>query len=271
MNDAEGQAAISAIDLTGVDLGYRIGETALLRGVGFHLRAGTITGLLGPNGSGKSTLLRHIVGALPRASGALVITEDGTSADVAAMRRRDRARRLALVEQDARSEVVLPVRDVVGLGRIPHQGRLAAAGAEDESVVTEAMERAGVAGLADRVFDTLSGGERQRVQLARALAQHPRVLLLDEPTNHLDLAAQLHMVRLVRDVADSGVAVLVALHDLAQAAELCDDVLVLDAGAVTTAGPPARVLTPALLAAVWGVRGEWVRGETGQALVVSAL
>ena len=98
-----------------------------------------------------------------------------------------------------------------------------------------------------------------------------RVLLLDEPTNHLDLAAQLAMVRLLREVADSGVAVLVALHDLAQAAALCDDLVVLRSGETAAVGPPHEVLSPTLLASVWGVRGEWVRGEHGRALVVSPL
>lgn len=261
---------LTATDLTAEGLGYRVDGLDLLQGASLHLRAGTITGLLGPNGSGKSTMLRVVVGALPASAGTLAITEDGASLDLAAMRRRDRARRLALVEQDAHAEVPLRVRDVVALGRIPHERRFAGT-IEDDPVVADAIERAGVAALADRSFDTLSGGERQRVQLARALAQQPRVLLLDEPTNHLDLAAQLDMVRLLREVADTGVAVLVALHDLAQAAETCDEVVVLRSGEVAAVGDPAEVLSPALLAEVWRVRGEWVTGGHGRALVASPL
>jgi len=262
---------VTVADLTADDLGYRIDGLDLLRGVSLHLRAGTVTGLLGPNGSGKSTLLRVVVGALPSSAGALAVTEAGVALDLRAMRRRDRARRLALVEQDAHSEIPLRVRDVVALGRIPHERQLGGPSAFDDAVVDEAIGRAGVTGLAERTFDTLSGGERQRVQFARALAQRTRVLLLDEPTNHLDLAAQLAMVRLLREVALSGVAVLVALHDLAQAAALCDDLVVLRQGQTAAVGPPREVLSPSLLASVWGVRGEWVRGEHGRALVVSPL
>ncbi|WP_420111436.1 ABC transporter ATP-binding protein [Pseudactinotalea sp.] len=261
---------LTATDLTASGLGYRVDGLDLLRGASLHLRAGTITGLLGPNGSGKSTMLRVVVGALPASAGTLAVTEDGRSLDLVTMRRRDRARRLALVEQDAHTEVPLRVRDVVALGRIPHERRFAGA-IDDDPVVADAIERAGVAALSNRSFDTLSGGERQRVQLARALAQQPRVLLLDEPTNHLDLAAQLDMVRLMREVADTGVAVLVALHDLAQAAETCDEVVVLRSGEVAAVGDPHEVLSPALLGEVWRVRGEWVTGERGRALVVSAL
>lgn len=261
---------MTAVDLTAEGLGYRVEGIDLLRGASLHLRAGTVTGLLGPNGSGKSTMLRVVVGALPASAGTLAVTEDGMSLDLAGMRRRDRARRIALVEQDAHAEVPLLVRDVVALGRIPHERRFASA-VDDDPVVADAIERAGVTELADRSFDTLSGGERQRVQLARALAQQPRVLLLDEPTNHLDLAAQLDMVRLLREVADTGVAVLVALHDLAQAAQTCDQVVVLRSGEVAAVGDPQDVLSPALLAQIWRVRAEWVAGEHGRALVVSPL
>jgi iron complex transport system ATP-binding protein len=208
---------------------------------------------------------------LPPTAGTMAATVDGELRDLDRMRRRERARLLAMVEQDARTEVALTVTDVVGLGRIPHERRLAPPSATSSDVVVDAMARAGVADLAEREFDTLSGGERQRVHLARALAQQPRVLLLDEPTNHLDLAAQLRIVRLVREVADAGTAVLVALHDLAHAASLCDDVVVLDDGDVVAAGPPEEVLVPDRIATTWGVHGEWVHGRHGRALVVSEL
>ena len=262
---------IAVTDLTAHDLAYRIDGLDLLQGVSLHLRAGTVTGLLGPNGSGKSTLLRLVAGALPVSGGTLTVIEHGAALDLRAMRRRDRARRVALVEQEAHAEIPLRVHDVVALGRIPHERRLSGPSDLDDALVVEAMQRAGVVTLAERSFDTLSGGERQRVQLARALAQQPRVLMLDEPTNHLDLAAQLEMVRLLRAVADAGVAVLVALHDLAQAASLCDELVVLRRGETAAVGSPDEVLSPALLATVWGVRGEWVSGEHGRALVVSAL
>src|SRR4051794_10509072 len=106
---------LTAVDLTAQGLGYRVDGIDLLQGASLHLRAGTITGLLGPNGSGKSTMLRVVVGALPASAGTIAVTEDGTSIDLAGMRRRDRAQRLALVEQDTHADVPLLVRDVVAL------------------------------------------------------------------------------------------------------------------------------------------------------------
>lgn len=92
--------------------------------------------------------------------------------------------------------------------------------------------------------------------IARALAQDPRVLVLDEPTNHLDVAQQLAVLALVRD---SGLTVLTALHDLNLAALHCDELYVLARGRIAAAGPPHDVLTPELLAEVFGVRAHRVR------------
>ncbi|WP_236241234.1 ABC transporter ATP-binding protein [Streptomyces sp. CC228A] len=165
----------------------------VLDGVGISPPPGAMTGLLGPNGSGKSTLLRVLCGVLAPASG--VVTLDGTP--LGALRRRDIARRVAVVEQQADTLVELTVAEVVRLGRIPHRRAWAPPSAADERAVRDALDRTGLADRADRAWHTLSGGERQRVQIARALAQEPRELLLDEPTNHLDIQHQHDLLHLV--------------------------------------------------------------------------
>ncbi|SED81986.1 ABC transporter ATP-binding protein [Ruania alba] len=260
-------ADVTVADLWAEGLGYQVDSAQLLRDVGLSLRAGEVTGVLGPNGSGKSTLLRLVIGALPPSAGQLRL--DGR--DARAMSRRRRARTLALVEQEAHTEVALTAREVVLLGRIPHRSAFGGDSPDDLELAQTCLDRAGATHLADRDFGTLSGGERQRVQLARALAQQPRLLLLDEPTNHLDVAAQLAMLALVREVAGHGTGVLMALHDLAHAEQVCDQVLVLAHGEVAAAGPPREVLTPELIAAVYGVRAEWVEASTGRALILTPL
>jgi iron complex transport system ATP-binding protein len=210
---------------------------------------GAVGALLGPNGAGKSTLL-HLVAGVERAdAGALALGDD----DLAALRRRDRARRIALAEQEVHGAQGLRVDDVVALGRIPHQSAWASASAHDRAVVARSLVAAGAGEFADRPYDELSGGERQRVNLARALAQEPELLLLDEPTNHLDIHAQLTMLALLRRLADDGITVLAALHDLSLAAGYADHVVVLAAGRVVAAGAPGEVLTTELIREVWGV------------------
>jgi len=245
----------------------------ILDGVDLTVCAGRVRGVLGPNGSGKTTLLRLLIGALRASGGESYVGEarvgraggDGFRA-LSAMPRLERARLLAMVEQDAQAHTDLSVAEVIALGRLPHQGRFQVADPTGD-LPRAAARRAGVDHLLGRSFHTLSGGERQRVHLARALAQTPRVLLLDEPTNNLDIAAQLQLLDLVRGVAAEGAGVLITLHDLSLAARVCDEVTVLQRGEVIAAGAPLEVLTPALIREVWGVQARWVTDAGQHALI----
>ncbi|MFC9125291.1 ABC transporter ATP-binding protein [Streptomyces sp. NPDC057099] len=219
----------------------------ILDGVALAPEPGSTVGVLGPNGSGKSTLLRLLAGLLTPTAG--VVTLDGTS--LGDLPRRTIARRLAMVEQQADTQVELTVLDVVRLGRVPHRRAWTPASADDERAIHAALERTGLAARAGQPWHTLSGGERQRVQIARALAQEPRELLLDEPTNHLDIHHQLDLLALVTGLP---VTTVVALHDLNLAAMYCDRVVVLRGGTVVAGGAPGDVLTEELIAEVYGVR-----------------
>lgn len=233
-------------------LGYAVGTTNILADVAFSAPAGTVTGILGPNGAGKSTLLHLLAGTLRPSAGTVSLA----GVDLSAMRRRARARRVALVEQDTATDLSLTVQEVALLGRTPHRSIFAGDSADDLSLTAEGLAAVGMEAFADRPFDTLSGGERQRVQLARALIQQPSLLLLDEPTNHLDIHAQLSVLALVRGLADRSVTAVAALHDMNLAAEFCDQLIVLAAGRVVAAGPVAQVLTAAMIRSVYSVRAE---------------
>ena len=241
--------------------------TLIVDGVSCDVPRGSFTALVGPNGAGKSTLLRAIAAVQRADSGSVRFGEH----DLLGMPRRDRARTVAFVEQEAEAHVALDVESVVALGRIPHQG-LWQDGRDSAELVAAAMETAGVIQFARREFGTLSGGERQRVMLARALAQQPELLLLDEPTNHLDVAAQLGTLSLVRSLTEGGLTVVAAMHDLGLAATWCDRVIVLREGRVVAAGPTAQTLTPALIREVYGVDATWVEHPvTGRQFIALSL
>ncbi|MEI5100164.1 ABC transporter ATP-binding protein [Streptomyces sp. PmtG] len=223
------------------------GGRLLVDGVTLAPRPGTVVGLLGPNGSGKSTLLRLLAGVLAPTSG-VVTLDDRTLRDLG---RREVARRLAVVEQQAGTQADLTVRDVVRLGRVPHRRAWSTGTAEDERAVSDALARTDLTGRADQAWHTLSGGERQRAHIARALAQAPRELLLDEPTNHLDIHHQLDLLTLVSTLP---VTTVIALHDLNLAAMFCAEVLVLKEGRAHAYGTPAEVVTEPLIKEVYGVR-----------------
>ncbi|GIG38393.1 putative F420-0 ABC transporter ATP-binding protein [Cellulomonas phragmiteti] len=241
------------MELSIAGAGARLGGRWVVDGIDATPPPGALTGLLGPNGAGKTTLLRLVAGILQPGAGAVLVSDPGAddaapTLPVHTLARRDRARHVALLEQSSDAAVPLSVREVVALGRIPYRtlwGTDTGAGAVDRALVA-----ASAAHLADRPWSTLSGGERQRVHIARALAQEPSLLLLDEPTNHLDVSAQLALLGFVRGL---GVTTVAALHDLNLAAAYCEHVLVLSDGRLATAGPPAEVLTPALVRDVYGV------------------
>lgn len=233
------------------DLSVEVGGARLVAEVTLRAGSGQVVGLVGPNGSGKSTLLRCVYRALRPSAGTVLLDGD----DLAGLSAREGARRLAALPQEAVTEFDFTVAEVVAMGRLPHQRSVARATGEDLRVCADALARVGAGHLSERGFLTLSGGEKQRVLIARALAQQPKVLVLDEPTNHLDIAQQLEVLALV---GDSGLTVLTALHDLNLAAQHCDLLYVIAGGRIVADGPPHEVLTPELLAEVFGVRAHRV-------------
>ena len=239
----------------------------VIDGVDATLPEGAFGALVGPNGAGKSTLL-HLIAGIERADAGSLALGD---APLDGLRRRERARRIAIAEQQADAEVELTVREVVLLGRTPHIPVFAAPTARDHDVVAHSLEAAGAARFAERRFRSLSGGERQRVVLAKALAQEPQLLLLDEPTNHLDVRAQLGALEVLGELVRGGLTVFAALHDLNLAAAYADHLVVLAEGRVVAAGPPRQVLTPELVERVYGVRAAVAEHPlTGQPLIAFA-
>lgn len=216
---------------------------------GVHLMAadGEIAGLVGPNGSGKSTVLRTVYRHLRPTAGRVLLA----GADIRTLTPGQTARRVAALPQERGSDFELTVREVVTMGRTPYKRAFAGEDRTDRECVARSLAAVGLAGQGARRFSALSGGERQRALLARAFAQDPDVLVLDEPTNHLDVRHQVELLALLRAQRRT---TLISLHDLNAAASLCDRLHVLHAGRVVASGTPRTVLTPQLLAEVFGVR-----------------
>ncbi|MGW7290953.1 ABC transporter ATP-binding protein [Streptomyces xiamenensis] len=237
------------------------GGTRVVHDATFSVAPGQVAGLIGPNGSGKSTLLRTLYRVARPAAGTVRL--DGE--DVWRLPPRTVARRVAVMTQESTAEFDLDVLDVVLLGRLPHDRGFGGDSPRDLQLADRALARVGAAGLAERPFAGLSGGEKQRVLLARALVQESEVLVLDEPTNHLDISFQLELMRIIGEL---GLTTLAALHDLNLAAAHCDVVAVMRAGRIVAHGPPAEVLTPALIAETFGVRADLLsHPATGRPLI----
>ncbi|HET6506343.1 MAG TPA: ABC transporter ATP-binding protein [Baekduia sp.] len=231
------------------DAVVKLGGVEILHGAHLAAAPGRLVAVVGPNGAGKSTLVRAAAGIQKLESG--TVRWDGV--DVAALRGRKLAKLRAFVPQRARVPDGVRVHEAVAIGRAPHLGPLSRPTRADHDAVERAMGRAGVLAFADRRLNTLSGGELQRVQVAVALAQEAPALLADEPTSALDLGATSTMARLLRGLADDGLTVVLVVHDLALAAAVADEVVVVSHGRTVAAGPPDTVLTESLLAEVWQV------------------
>jgi len=231
--------------LTATNIGYTAHDRkVLVEGVSLQVGAGERLAIIGPNGAGKTTLLGMLAGLLKPGRGIVELF----GVDMATLKPAERARTVAVVGQTDQPDPRVSLWDYVGLGRVPHSG--AVSRAEEWTIIREALERVGLAALRDRQIGTLSGGERQRVQIARALAQQPRLLFLDEPTNHLDARARRDLLDLV---AGLDLTVVAVLHDLPLVPAFATSVAVMDRGMLVARGAPDDVLQPAIVRRVFSV------------------
>lgn len=253
--------------LSAHDLHVRAGDFPAVRGVSAGFEAGIFSAIIGPNGAGKSTLLQALLGLSRPEAGHVELN----GRPLSSYGRPERSRRLAYLAQAEALPQETRVQDVVALGRgagswrwglIPAHPWTAA----DQEALDSAMRRTDTLKFAERRVSQLSGGERQRVALARALATQPQFLLLDEPTNHLDLGYALEVIRSVRSEVAGGLGAIAVLHDLNLAAR-ADFLLLLHRGQVIATGTPREVLTPAHLAAAYGVQVK-VLEDAGQLVIV---
>jgi iron complex transport system ATP-binding protein len=244
-------------------IGLALNGNRVLDDVSFTFRPGQVTALLGSNGAGKSSLLACLAALRMPGTGAAML--DGV--DVQAMDRRKRARAIGLLPQAADVHWDIDVATLVGLGRLPHQGRWGETAA-DRAAVERALAATDMTGLAVRGVERLSGGERGRALLARVLAGEPEWLLADEPLASLDPAHQLDVLARLRSVAADGRGVILVLHDLHLAARIADDAVLLRGGRIVAAGPAQEVLTAPLIAEAYGVEVEIGVTPDGQRFIL---
>lgn len=238
-----------ALEVAGLTRAY--GEFHALKNISWSVDEGTWWGIIGPNGSGKSTLLHLLSGVDHPTSGNVHIY----GKKVSSYSRKELSRLIAVLQQEGLPPVGYTVREVVEMGRFPHQDWLGREKDVDVEAITDrVLERLGLTTLADRALDRLSGGQRQRVALAKVMVQEPRILLLDEPTTYLDLRYQLEFMELLADWRqETGVTIIAVLHDLNLTAQFCEDLLVLKDGMVEGLGASSKLLTEDRIRRVYGV------------------
>lgn len=220
-----------------------------IRELSCEMTDGCITGLLGPNGSGKSTSLKLCAGLIRPQDGEILVG----GAPVSGRKPREFAQALAFLPQ-SRPLPTITVRSLVENGRFPYLGLSRRLGPEDRAAVDSALQMTGMTALAERELRTLSGGERQKAYLAMLIAQGAQHLLLDEPTTYLDINHQLELMDILRALRDAGRCVVMVLHDIDLAAEVCDHIIVMQRGGVVHSGAAATLFESGALERAYGVR-----------------
>lgn len=222
----------------------------LIENINIQVKRGEILTLIGPNGSGKSTILKSMIKELKLIAGTVVL--DGR--DMANLKERDIAKKLAIVMTERIKAELLTCWDIAATGRYPYTGHLGLLTKEDRAIVDAALETVHAKDFADRPFSAISDGQRQRVLLARAIAQQPEIIVLDEPTSFLDVKHKLELLDILKSmVREQNVAVIVSLHELDLAQKISDRVVCVAHNRIDRCDTPENIFTDAYIAGLYGI------------------
>ncbi|WP_257253039.1 MULTISPECIES: ABC transporter ATP-binding protein [unclassified Endozoicomonas] len=236
----------------------RVGAKTVLPSTHLAITPGKVTAILGPNGSGKSTLLKLLSGLIEPSAGQVLMGGQ----PLKSFNRKELAKSLTLLPQHSPVPLGMSVTELVACGRYPYAGPFGRLKREDHRAVTSALSRVGMDHYAGERVDHLSGGEMQRVWLAMVLAQETGILLLDEPTSWLDIAHQLRLLDIVRQLNnEKQTTVIWVLHDLNQALQYSDEIVLMNQGKVIRKGAASRVLDKRIISDVFGVETREVQLE----------
>lgn len=222
----------------------------VIKDFNIDITRGQNVSIVGPNGCGKSTLLKAMVSLIDYKGNIFL---DGK--EVKSIKRKELAKKVALMSQNSQIYFPYTVYETVALGRYAHiDGVFARLSKKDEEIILNCLSNVGILDLKDKLINELSGGQLQRVYLARVFAQEPDVILLDEPTNHLDLKCQIEILEHINKwTKENQKTVIGVLHDLNLVQMFSDDVIMLSEGNIVSKGKTKDVLSEDKLEEVYGL------------------
>ncbi len=219
------------------------------------INKGEITTIIGPNGCGKSTLLKTLTRMINRKSGEVLLG----GKDISKIPSKEISQKIAVLAQQQYAPPDFKVKELVSYGRMPHQKWFQVNTKEDEKIVDWAMDCTSISHMKERSINSLSGGEKQRAWIATALAQKPEILFLDEPTTYLDIAHQIEVMDIVKKLnRENGIGVVMVLHDITQAIDVSDRIVVIKNGIKYCEGRPKDVVTSKMIKEVYNVDAQVV-------------
>ena len=235
------------------DLSLSYGDKPVVQNLSLRVKKGQVVSIIGPNASGKSTVLKSIAGIIKPVSGKIFIEEK----DISKMDSKKLAQKVSILLQQNKNPDDMSIEELVYFGRYPHKKWFEGFEASDKKIIEEAMKLTNTFALRDKTLETLSGGERQRAWIAMALAQEPDILLFDEPTTYLDMAHQIEFLELVNRLnKETGVTVVLVLHDLNQAARYGNYLFAMKGGKIFAQGSPEDVLNPQNILSIYNIEAK---------------
>lgn len=236
--------------IKGKNIQLAYGDRIIINNIDLDIKKGEVVSIIGTNGCGKSTLLKALSRALPCKNGNIQLEGE----DIHNIKNKEFAKKLAFVSQNNEIPEDITVYDFIMYGRVPHKKWYELYNDKDREIVEWAIDICRLDKFRDRKVMSLSGGERQKVWIAMVLAQKTEVLLLDEPTTYLDICHQFEIMELVKKLnLELGITIVMVLHDLNQAAQYSNRIIVLKDGEKYREGKPLDVLTPQLIKDVYRV------------------
>lgn len=240
------------------DVSVRFGDHVILDKVSADFEAGTMTAIIGSNGVGKTTYLKAIA-QLISSKGSVALNEAGE--------RTFNKKEIAYVPQLGSLQTKLTAFEMVLLGLVNNLKWHVTD--EQINLVYQTLEGLGIEHIAQQPFDTLSGGQKQLVSMAQSLIGKPKVLLLDEPTSALDLRHQLIVMELAKKYTkEHNVVTIFVVHDLMLASRYGENLLVLHDGSIYAYDKAEKILTPELIADVYGVDSRVIDLPEGYQIVL---
>lgn len=234
-------------------LAVRYEQKEVVHNFSFDVKKGEVVSIIGPNGSGKSTILKAIARMQPYHQGTIWLEDQ----NMKHLKSKDIAKKLCILSQKNQAPHDITVRNLVSYGRYPHKKWFERLDEQDYEIVDWALEKTHLLHYRDQSIAALSGGESQRAWIAMALAQKPEILLLDEPTTYLDIAHQHEVLELVRELnRDTGLTVVMVLHDLNQASSYSDKIVVVQDGCRAEIGTSKEVITEQMIRSIYKMEAE---------------
>lgn len=251
------------LEISGAEFSYN-GDRKIFENINFSLGKGEVLCILGPNGTGKSTLIKCINGLIKLTKGNIYLKNE----EIETMSKTDIAKVMGYIPQTHASTFAFSVSDVVLLGRTPHLGLTESPGQKDYKIARNAMKSLGILHLENKPYTKVSGGERQLVLMARVLTQQPQILLLDEPTSHLDFGNQIRTLKIIKQLSESGLSILMTSHFPDHAFLSSDNVIILNNGNIMALGKPDDVVTEENMRETYGIDVRILNVENNRKAVI---